>query len=75
MTDEPEGILHERGRPGRAVAAISEAIHRRQVGLRTRAAPMAHSCSGPTGVHERQKLSKALSEAMFGTENITAWIY
>lgn len=65
-----EGILHQRvvGQE-EAVAAISKAIRRGRVGLKDPKRPIGSFLFlGPTGVGKTE-LSKALSEAMFGTEN------
>ena len=65
-----EGILHERvvGQE-EAVTAISKAIRRGRVGLKDPGRPIGSFLFlGPTGVGKTE-LSKALSEAMFGTEN------
>lgn len=64
-----EGILHERvvGQE-EAVTAISKAIRRGRVGLKDPKRPIGSFLFlGPTGVGKTE-LSKALSEAMFGTE-------
>lgn len=65
-----EGILHQRvvGQE-EAVTAISKAIRRGRVGLKDPKRPIGSFLFlGPTGVGKTE-LSKALSEAMFGTEN------
>ena len=65
-----EGILHERvvGQE-EAVTAISKAIRRGRVGLKDPKRPIGSFLFlGPTGVGKTE-LSKALSEAMFGTES------
>ena len=65
-----EGILHQRvvGQE-EAVTAISKAIRRGRVGLKDPKRPIgSFPFLGPTGVGKTE-LSKALSEAMFGTEN------
>ena len=65
-----EAILHERvvGQE-EAVTAISKAIRRGRVGLKAPRRPIGSFLFlGPTGVGKTE-LSKALSEAMFGTEN------
>ena len=65
-----EGILHQRvvGQE-EAVTAISKAIRRGRVGLKDPGRPIGSFLFlGPTGVG-KPELSKALSEAMFGTEN------
>ncbi len=65
-----ETILHERvvGQE-EAVSAISKAIRRGRVGLKDPNRPIGSFLFlGPTGVGKTE-LSKALSEAMFGTEN------
>lgn len=65
-----EGILHQRvvGQE-EAVTAISKAIRRGRVGLKDPGRPIGSFLFlGPTGVGKTE-LSKALSEAMFGTEN------
>ena len=65
-----ESILHERvvGQE-EAVTAISKAIRRGRVGLKDPGRPIGSFLFlGPTGVGKTE-LSKALSEAMFGTEN------
>ena len=65
-----EGILHERvvGQE-EAVTAISKAIRRGRVGLKDPGRPIGSFLFlGPTGVGKTE-LSKALAEAMFGTEN------
>ena len=65
-----ESILHKRvvGQE-EAVAAISKAIRRGRVGLKDPGRPIGSFLFlGPTGVGKTE-LSKALSEAMFGTEN------
>lgn len=65
-----EGILHERvvGQH-EAVVAISKAIRRGRVGLKDPKRPIGSFLFlGPTGVGKTE-LSKALAEAMFGTEN------
>ncbi|MBS5282576.1 MAG: ATP-dependent Clp protease ATP-binding subunit [Clostridiales bacterium] len=64
-----EGILHERvvGQE-EAVTAISKAIRRGRVGLKDPRRPIGSFLFlGPTGVGKTE-LSKALTEAMFGTE-------
>ena len=64
-----EGILHQRvvGQE-EAVAAISKAIRRGRVGLKDPKRPIGSFLFlGPTGVGKTE-LSKALAEAMFGTE-------
>ena len=65
-----ESILHERvvGQE-EAVTAVSKAIRRGRVGLKDPKCPIGSFLFlGPTGVGKTE-LSKALSEAMFGTEN------
>ncbi len=65
-----EGILHERviGQE-EAVSAVSRAIRRGRVGLKDPKRPIGSFLFlGPTGVGKTE-LSKALAEAMFGTEN------
>jgi len=65
-----ESILHERvvGQE-EAVTAVSKAIRRGRVGLKDPKRPIGSLLFlGPTGVGKTE-LSKALSEAMFGTEN------
>ncbi len=65
-----ESILHERviGQE-EAVTAISKAIRRGRVGLKDPNRPIGSFLFlGPTGVGKTE-LSKALAEAMFGTEN------
>lgn len=65
-----EKILHERviGQE-EAVTAVSKAIRRGRVGLKDPNRPIGSFLFlGPTGVGKTE-LSKALSEAMFGTEN------
>lgn len=65
-----ESILHERvvGQE-EAVSAVSRAIRRGRVGLKDPKRPIGSFLFlGPTGVGKTE-LSKALSEAMFGTEN------
>lgn len=65
-----EGILHQRvvGQE-EAVTAISKAIRRGRLGLKDPGRPIGSFLFlGPTGVGKTE-LSKALSEAMFGTEN------
>ena len=65
-----EQILHERviGQE-EAVTAVSKAIRRGRVGLKDPNRPIGSFLFlGPTGVGKTE-LSKALSEAMFGTEN------
>ncbi|MCC8087315.1 MAG: ATP-dependent Clp protease ATP-binding subunit [Clostridium sp.] len=65
-----EGILHQRvvGQE-EAVTAISKAIRRGRVGLKDPGRPIGSFLFlGPTGVGKTE-LSKALSDAMFGTEN------
>ena len=65
-----ESILHERviGQD-EAVTAISRAIRRGRVGLKDPKRPIGSFLFlGPTGVGKTE-LSKALAEAMFGTEN------
>lgn len=64
-----EGILHERvvGQE-EAVIAVSKAIRRGRVGLKDPKRPIGSFLFlGPTGVGKTE-LSKALAEAMFGTE-------
>lgn len=64
-----EGILHERvvGQE-EAVTAVSKAIRRGRVGLKDPKRPIGSFLFlGPTGVGKTE-LSKALAEAMFGTE-------
>ena len=63
-----EGILHERvvGQE-EAVTAVSKAIRRGRIGLKDPKRPIG-SFLGPTGVGKTE-LSKALAEAMFGTES------
>ncbi len=65
-----EGILHERvvGQE-EAVSAVSKAIRRGRVGLKDPKRPTGSFLFlGPTGVGKTE-LSKALAEAMFGSEN------
>lgn len=65
-----ETILHERvvGQE-EAVTAVARAIRRGRVGLKDPGRPIgSFLLLGPTGVGKTE-LSKALSEAMFGTEN------
>lgn len=65
-----EGILHQRvvGQE-EAVNAIAKAIRRGRVGLKDPRRPIGSFLFlGPTGVGKTE-LSKALAEAMFGTEN------
>ncbi|CUH91966.1 ATP-dependent Clp protease ATP-binding subunit [Herbinix luporum] len=65
-----ENILHERviGQD-EAVTAVSKAIRRGRVGLKDPNRPIGSFLFlGPTGVGKTE-LSKALAEAMFGTEN------
>ncbi|MFV0341678.1 MAG: ATP-dependent Clp protease ATP-binding subunit [Anaerocolumna sp.] len=65
-----ENILHERviGQED-AVSAVSKAIRRGRVGLKDPARPIGSFLFlGPTGVGKTE-LSKALAEAMFGSEN------
>lgn len=65
-----ENILHERviGQE-EAVTAVAKAIRRGRVGLKDPKRPIGSFLFlGPTGVGKTE-LSKALSEAMFGTEN------
>ena len=65
-----EEILHNRviGQHS-AVVAISKAIRRARVGLKNPSRPIGSFIfSGPTGVGKTE-LAKALSEAMFGTED------
>lgn len=65
-----ESILHERvvGQE-QAVSAVSKAIRRGRVGLKDPKRPIgSFLLLGPTGVGKTE-LSKALAEAMFGTEN------
>ncbi len=65
-----ESILHERvvGQE-EAVVAVSKAIRRGRVGLKDPKRPIGSFLFlGPTGVGKTE-LSKALAEAMFGTEN------
>lgn len=65
-----EGILHERvvGQE-EAVTAVSKAIRRGRVGLKDPKRPIGSFLFlGPTGVGKTE-LSKALSEAMFGTDS------
>ena len=65
-----ESILHQRvvGQE-EAVSAVSRAIRRGRVGLKDPKRPIGSFLFlGPTGVGKTE-LSKALSEAMFGTEN------
>ena len=65
-----ESILHERvvGQE-EAVTAVSKAIRRGRVGLKDPKRPIGSFLFlGPTGVGKTE-LSKALAEAMFGTEN------
>ena len=65
-----ESILHERvvGQE-EAVTAVSKAIRRGRVGLKDPNRPIGSFLFlGPTGVGKTE-LSKALAEAMFGTEN------
>ncbi len=64
-----EGILHQRvvGQE-EAVAAVSKAIRRGRIGLKDPKRPIGSFLFlGPTGVGKTE-LSKALAEAMFGTE-------
>ena len=52
-----------------AVAAVARAIKRGRVGLKDPARPIGSFLFlGPTGRGERTELSKALAEAVFGTE-------
>ena len=65
-----EGILHERvvGQE-EAVTAVSKAIRRGRIGLKDPKRPIGSFLFlGPTGVGKTE-LSKALAEAMFGTES------
>ena len=65
-----ESILHERvvGQD-EAVTAVAKAIRRGRVGLKDPRRPIGSFLFlGPTGVGKTE-LSKALAEAMFGTEN------
>ena len=65
-----ENVLHERvvGQQ-EAVTAISKAIRRGRVGLKDPKRPIGSFLFlGPTGVGKTE-LSKALAQAMFGTEN------
>ena len=65
-----ESILHERvvGQE-EAVTAVSKAIRRGRVGLKDPGRPIGSFLFlGPTGVGKTE-LSKAMAEAMFGTEN------
>lgn len=65
-----EGILHERvvGQE-KAVTAVSKAIRRGRIGLKDPKRPIGSFLFlGPTGVGKTE-LSKALAEAMFGTES------
>jgi ATP-dependent Clp protease ATP-binding subunit ClpC len=65
-----EGILHERvvGQ-SEAVSAVAKAIRRGRVGLKDPNRPIGSFLFlGPTGVGKTE-LSKALAEAMFGSEN------
>ena len=65
-----EGILHERvvGQE-ETVTAVSKAIRRGRIGLKDPKRPIASFLFlGPTGVGKTE-LSKALAEAMFGTES------
>ena len=65
-----EGILHERvvGQE-EAVTAVSKAIRRGRIGLKDPKRPIGSFLFlGPTGVG-KPELSKALAEAMFGTES------
>ena len=65
-----ESILHERvvGQE-EAVTAVSKAIRRGRVGLKDPGRPIGSFLFlGPTGVGKTE-LSKALAEAMFGTES------
>ena len=65
-----ESVLHERviGQE-EAVTAVSKAVRRGRVGLKDPKRPISSFLFlGPTGVGKTE-LSKALSEAMFGTEN------
>ena len=65
-----EGILHNRvvGQE-EAVTAVSRAIRRGRVGLKDPGRPIGSFLFlGPTGVGKTE-LSKALAEAMFGSEN------
>ena len=65
-----EGILHERvvGQE-EAVTAVSKAIQRGRIGLKDPKRPIGSFLFlGPTGVGKTE-LSKALAEAMFGTES------
>lgn len=65
-----ESILHERVvSQEEAVTAVSKAIRRGRVGLKDPRRPIGSFLFlGPTGVGKTE-LSKALSEAMFGTDN------
>lgn len=66
-----EGILHERvvGQE-EAVTAVSKAIRRGRIGLKDPKRPIGSFLFlGPTGVGKTE-LSKALAEAMFGTESV-----
>ena len=65
-----EGTLHKRVvSQDEAVTAVSKAIRRGRVGLKDPKRPIGSFLFlGPTGVGKTE-LSKALSEAMFGTEN------
>ena len=66
-----EGILHKRviGQEA-AVSAVSRAIRRGRVGLQDPNRPIGSFLFlGPTGVGKTE-LSKALAEAMFGSENV-----
>ena len=64
-----ESILHERVIGEEAVTAVAKAIRRGRVGLKDPKRPIGSFLFlGPTGVGKTE-LSKALAEAMFGTEN------
>ena len=51
-----------------AVSAVAAAVRRNRVGISPKHKPVSFIFVGPTGVGKTE-LSKALSEAMFGTEN------
>ena len=65
-----EGILHERViSQDKAVSAVARAIRRGRVGLKDPNRPIGSFLFlGPTGVGKTE-LSKALAQALFGTEN------